>query len=498
MTRLFAALTAVCMLGQSVAVGENFDYSASPSGPDNYLEASFRFVPAEGGETPQAVLIFVPGTDGDARNMAADQALLAGCRSCHAALLTCYFRGEGLHYDVPSGGTARALEEALSYFGNRTGKPQLIHVPILLLGYSQGAQFVFNFICHPSHAVAAFAAIKPGLIVLRPQQSSFQIPGIIVAGENDEPGRIRTAAKAFSWASGKNSKWAFLFEKNSGHELDRVRDFALAFLVASSLSTEPKSVVYAGCDNPSNVSPLSALSGVCSFPNQKIMQEWRDLHQYATLSSLISLPDRPRMAEAVQAYFIPDHFACENGEEGAATLTLSSIRPGARISHLSIVGPSFSLEEAQEKSLPMQTKVFFRPKNFAWGPVSASVTVEGEVDGRQADPLEISFNGTVQGPVRAVPSLVYLGVSPPDQAVSRMVILRSSGTFRIGSIQAPSDILTALEAGGSANGETRLRIKWTPGKRYGVRTDKIRIHVAFPQDGEVDIPVLGVVSKPVN
>jgi hypothetical protein len=50
----------------------------------------------------------------------------------------------------------------------------------------------------------------------KPQATSFQVPGLLAAGEYDQPGRVRSIARAFGEAEGQDSRWALLWEKQSG------------------------------------------------------------------------------------------------------------------------------------------------------------------------------------------------------------------------------------------------------------------------------------------
>ena len=219
--KALASVILFWLVSFSTGRAEATDYTVPPRPNDNFLEASFRLIIPSHQAPISAVLVYVPGTDGDGRGIVSDPEFLALAIACHAGVVGCYFRGEGLPYSDPRGGSGRALNEALTYFAGRSDRTQISRVKMLLVGFSQGGIFAFNYICWQPQRVEAFAALRAAFPSLRPQLESFQVPGLIAAGEKDDAGRIRSMAIAYGEAEGRKAKWSFLLEKQSGHQIGR-------------------------------------------------------------------------------------------------------------------------------------------------------------------------------------------------------------------------------------------------------------------------------------
>src|ERR1700760_915796 len=80
-------------------LANTFDYSVRPKPNDNFLEASFRFKSLPSNGSSNTLLVYVPGTDGDGRDITADPNFLKIAVACNANLLGCYYRGKELSYD---------------------------------------------------------------------------------------------------------------------------------------------------------------------------------------------------------------------------------------------------------------------------------------------------------------------------------------------------------------------------------------------------------------
>jgi hypothetical protein len=276
-------------LGLSPGRADTLDYTVAPKAGDNFTEASFRCVNPDPQTSPDYVLVFIPGTNGDAKAIVNEEKFLSISKACHAVLIGCCFRGIELGYDSPSGGTGQALDEAIAHFGDQMGLPKLAKLPLLLIGHSQGGNFTYNYICWRPERVKAFAATK-WMIPGTPKPASFQVPGLLVTGEKDEPGRIQSITKAFTGATGQHSKWAFLEEKNAGHDISQgLFDFIHAYFVAVCEPGSGDKPVLLNSET-GNIETLdSVAAGLCWFPNQQAADAWKVLNKPDSLQHLMSL-----------------------------------------------------------------------------------------------------------------------------------------------------------------------------------------------------------------
>jgi pimeloyl-ACP methyl ester carboxylesterase len=473
---------------------QTFNFQVSPSPSDNFLEAAFRYANPNPNKIPQRLLVYVPGTDGDARGVINDPAFLDACRKCDAALIGCYFRGEGLRYDDPSGGSGRALDEALDHFGEQIGQLRLSKLPILLMGFSEGSQFTFNYVCWHPDRIEAFAAIKAGGFAFIPQAKTFRVPGLMVAGQYDEPGRIRATSQAFVRSAGKNSRWAFLFEGGAGHDMTRIKSFALQFLEAAC--KHKMDDVYRETDTGSYEFSSAGGADLCWFPNRATAESWISLRQSVPLSELTHLPDQVPLERVISIASDPSSFNCVNGQKQEGTLCFSTGQKDVLIQRVSISGPGFSLAGADKGKLPLQTIVSFSPVNLDWGPISASATIWAQQGNHELAPDTITFHGQVEGAASAVPRLLYLGSAVPHEMVRRSILIKLSGpNAHVRQIEAPSDLSVKLDNIENSH-DLVLNVAWSSSDRLGSISGEIRVDFDSPQKGVLRIPIVGVVVKP--
>jgi pimeloyl-ACP methyl ester carboxylesterase len=482
-------------LGNCCCFAKTMDYSVSPRSNDNFLEASFRLYLPDEQIRPDAILVFLPGTDGDGRGIVANPAFLAIGKACHAAVLGCDYRGEGLNYAEPGGGSGRALDEALSHFAELTKDPSLVNRPLLLIGYSQGGMFAFNYICLYPQRVGAFAALKAVSPEFVPKAGSFEVPGLIVAGQMDDPTRIRSIAKAFADATGKRSEWAFLFEKGTGHDLDsKIIELTGSFFAAVCEADPAREPILLNAETETPETAYSNASGTCWFPNTNVADFWKLLHQPASLHDLMSMSARPQLQGLLSVSSRPEKYECKNGELQPGILDLSGLKPGMTIDYAQVSGKGFRVDGPRTGTLPMQIRMLFEPQDLPWGTVRADLELGGEINGQRLDPLTFSISGVVSGPIVAVPSTVYLGVVSRGSVVDQKVLLKINRTpVHILNIKAPDNMKVTLE--GENESDWRLNIHWTAGERLGQIYSEIRVALDSPEKGTLRIPVVGVVQN---
>jgi predicted esterase len=458
------------------------------------LEARFRLVVPVASEPIHSTLVFLPGTDGDGRSVVDNPAFREMARVSHAAVLGCYYRGEGLSYDDPSGGSGRALDKALVSLSAQAGQPQLANFPLLLVGFSQGSMFAFNYVCWRPDRVKAFAALRAIFPRMEPQEESFQVPGLLAAGENDEPGRVRSIANAFLKAKGHDAKWALLFERNSGHDVGRSLELAkLIFEAVCQNSATPAPILFdAGGtevrDAASNTEPL------CYFPSQNGADLWKELHRPISLENLVSLPDGPRLRDLISVENPEAPFQCENGKSRNGTIRISTRTPGVVIREIRMTGEGFNIRKASLGSLPTEIQICFTPRNMPWGRAKAILTLSGCRNGVDVGAVVTTLSALVQGAVTPVPSLVYLGVVPLGRDTEEKVLLKTIlPGAHLTDLKLPEEITASVERP-DTEGNLPLRIHWSPRKRLGRMEGQIDLVFDAPQKGILRIPVVGFVA----
>jgi hypothetical protein len=487
------ALWSIILADPHVVAEESLDYSCEAGINDNFLQADFRMIVPKGVNAPSAIVVFVPGTDGDGRGIVTNPEFLAIAKACNAILLGCDYRAEGLGYDNPAGGSGHALDQAIFHLADSARHPEWMHLPLLLIGYSQGGIFTFNYVCWRPERVKAFAALKAVSPKVKPGTDSFQVPGLLLAGELDEPGRVRSIARAFYMATGRHSKWTFLLENGMAHELDsKSIEFAGMFLEGVS-GKSPETPVYYNAETGKleTISPIAP--GICWIPSEQVADAWRTLHKPMRLQDLMVMPDRIRLASLVSVESDPPCYDCEAGAQQNGVLRLRGTNPGITIDRTELVGREFAIGESRSDTLPMDVGLFFTPKS-CWGPVTADVEIYGRLQGQMLESRTLKLSGVIEGPLRAIPSTVYLGVMRPGGENEAQVRLKSDHRqFRISKITGSKDITAVLE--NQTQEGAVLHIRCMPGNRLGQMSSEILLTIDSPEHGTLRIPVIGIVSE---
>jgi len=158
------ALILAAALAQSAA-GAAFDFAVPPGA--NFDKAEFRLWYPASPAPVQAVLVLVPGSNGDGRSMADDPFWQDFAARHQLAIVACRFTDKPHdqvfieHYVNVSQGSGQALVDALAGFAERAHHTELASAPLLLWGMSAGGEFNYEFV-----------AWKPGARAIWPRCSS--------------------------------------------------------------------------------------------------------------------------------------------------------------------------------------------------------------------------------------------------------------------------------------------------------------------------------------
>jgi len=219
-----AQATTVATLEESAGPGSNYD------------KAEFRlWVPPDAG-TLRAILVLVPGSNGDGRAMAEDTVWQAFARKNKVALVACRFTDKTReqsfieHYVNVSQGSGQALIDVVAKFAVRSGHPELASAPFLMWGMSAGGQFNYEFTAWKPERVAAFVVNKGGIYYSAlVSAAARQVPGILFVGGKDLEFRTNTIVGLFAVNRRGGALWALAEEPGVAHAVGRSRDVALVF-----------------------------------------------------------------------------------------------------------------------------------------------------------------------------------------------------------------------------------------------------------------------------
>jgi poly(3-hydroxybutyrate) depolymerase len=206
-----------------------------PSGA-NFDKAQFRlWVPANV-PTVRAVLVLVPGSNGDGRAMAQDSVWQAFAARNKLAIVACRFTDKPHdqsfieEYVDVSRGSGQALLDVLGTLAGRSRHPEIASAPLLLWGMSAGGQFDYEFTAWKPERVIAFIVNKGGIYytALAPR-AARDVPAILFTGGNDLEQRIETITGIFAVNRRGGALWALAEEPGVAHVVGKSRDVSMVF-----------------------------------------------------------------------------------------------------------------------------------------------------------------------------------------------------------------------------------------------------------------------------
>jgi len=208
---------------------------AAPPGA-NYDKAEFRFwYPASGGPI-RAVLVLVPGSNGDGRPEAEDAVWQAFATRNRLAIVPCRFTDKPHdqafieEYANAPQGSGQALLDAIATFSARSQHAEVGSAPLLLWGMSAGGEFNYEFTAWRPGRVAAFIVNKGNFYysALVPA-AARQVPGMLFVGGKDLEFRTNTIVGLFALNRRAGALWALAEEPGVGHVVGKSRDVAMVF-----------------------------------------------------------------------------------------------------------------------------------------------------------------------------------------------------------------------------------------------------------------------------
>ena len=202
----------------------------------NYDKAEFKlWYPSAVGPL-QAVLVLVPGSNGDGRAQV-DEAAWQEFATLHKlALVGCRFTDKPHdqafieEYVDVSKGSGQALLDALAAFATRSKHPELATAPFLLWGMSAGGEFNYEFAMWKPERVVAFIVNKGNIYyTAQASRAARAVPGMLFVGGKDLEFRNAAIAGLFAINRRGGALWALTEEPGVGHVVGRSRDVAVMF-----------------------------------------------------------------------------------------------------------------------------------------------------------------------------------------------------------------------------------------------------------------------------
>lgn len=236
--RFVSGVLAACLLATSVGAQTSANgllEEVIPPGA-NFDKAEFRFWVPKTSTPLRAVVVLVPGSNGDGRGQVEDTVWQAFATKHSLALIGCRFTDKPHdqnfieEYIKVSEGTGQALIDAVSKLATRSRHPELATAPFFLWGMSAGGQFNYEFAAWKPERVAAFVVNKGGIYYSAlVSKATREVPAILFVGGKDLEFRTNTIVGLFAVNRRGGALWALAEEPAAGHIVGRSRDVAIAF-----------------------------------------------------------------------------------------------------------------------------------------------------------------------------------------------------------------------------------------------------------------------------
>jgi dienelactone hydrolase len=206
-----------------------------PSGA-NYERASFRLWLPEDVESVRAILVLVPGSNGDGRDQVETPLWQELATRHQLALLGVQLTDKQHehmfieHYVNVSEGSGQAFLDALARLGTMAGHPEVASAPFLLWGMSAGGEFNYEMALWKPERVIGFVVNKGGIYysALASKQAR-QVPGLFFIGEDDLAFRNDIIRGIYSINRRARALWALVVEPGVAHTVARSREMAVMF-----------------------------------------------------------------------------------------------------------------------------------------------------------------------------------------------------------------------------------------------------------------------------
>jgi dienelactone hydrolase len=228
---MLRAIIIALLATAGTASAATLDQSAPPG--NNYDKAEFRFWYPDAAGPLRALVILVPGSNGDGRPQVDDEFWRAFATRLNLGLVGCRFTDKPHeqmfieHYVNVSQGTGQALLDALSSFAKRSGHAEVADAPLMLWGMSAGGEFNYEFAAWKPDRVVAFVVNKGNVYYTAlASEAARRVPGLLFTGEQDLEYRIQAVNGLFGINRRAGALWALTQEPGVGHAVARSRDLA--------------------------------------------------------------------------------------------------------------------------------------------------------------------------------------------------------------------------------------------------------------------------------
>lgn len=188
---------------------------------NNYKLANFRLVVPKKYDECKAILLAIPGYQGNGLAIADRKGWLDFAIENKLAIMTVHMQSDRKrpNYHKMDQDSGRAFFEALSQLTKKAKMPKINDLPLLVTGHSAGGQCAFGMACIAPERIIAFAGSKGGYYLTQEKslEQTAKVPGILYIGEKDLERRIKGINDVYTKFRKENAIWTLAIDPGAGH-----------------------------------------------------------------------------------------------------------------------------------------------------------------------------------------------------------------------------------------------------------------------------------------
>ncbi len=200
---------------------EIFEYDHGSDRNAVLEEAKFRLFIPEDLNRVRAVLVWVPGRNGDGRGKAENKGWQDFARENEIAFLACFLRGTKEDYSTyqtnDRGYTVEVIDKALEELAKESGHSEIADAPLALFGHSAGSNVSMLYAKHNPRPTIAVVAAKGPMGHGEVDSGNKRVPILAIVGAKDKPDWVKGSREAYEKGIQARAVWALAFHPNEGH-----------------------------------------------------------------------------------------------------------------------------------------------------------------------------------------------------------------------------------------------------------------------------------------
>ncbi len=213
------AIAFLILLFVAPASAYQSDWVNSNNASFNGVKIETRMYIPAGQEVSRGIIISAPGYGGDQRGFATRKRTKDAATAWGFAAMGLKFPTGSSKYITARLGSGQALLNAIAAHATKSGHPELVNAPLVMLGFSHGGAFTYSFTLWRPSKVIAFACNKSGYATTEQTSPAARaVPGMFFFGEFDAASVRPRMTKIVSTNRARGALWGLAEDWGARHQ----------------------------------------------------------------------------------------------------------------------------------------------------------------------------------------------------------------------------------------------------------------------------------------